>query len=109
MFGLAFLMIKATEYHSDFERHLVPGPDFSLPGPDLPGLQQFFLSYVVTTGAHAAHLLVGIGLVAVLAARARSGARHPMAVTVEVGALYWHLVDIVWIFLFTLLYLVSRA
>jgi cytochrome c oxidase subunit 3 len=108
-FGVTFLVLKLTEYHSDFERHLVPGAHFALAGPDQAGLQQFFLAYFVTTGAHATHLLVGIGLVATLTARAFSGRSHPTGTTVEVSALYWHLVDIVWIFLFPLLYLVSRA
>ncbi len=107
--GLVFLAIKLIEYHADFDRHLVPGASFAPAGPDRAGLEQFFWTYFMTTGAHATHLLVGIGLVAVLAARARSGRSRPTATTVGVSALYWHLVDIVWIFLFPLLYLVSRA
>ena len=107
--GVTFLGIKATEYRADFAHHLVPGPGFSLHGPDRTGLEQFFLAYFVTTGAHAVHLLVGIGVVAVLWLRISSGRRRPHARLVEVSGLYWHLVDIVWIFLFPLLYLVSRT
>jgi cytochrome c oxidase subunit III len=107
--GVVFLVLKGMEYYSDFDRHLVPGVGFALSGPDRRGLEQFFLAYFVTTGAHATHLLIGIGLVAFLALRARSGRNHPSPNSVEVGALYWHLVDVVWIFLFPLLYLVSRA
>lgn len=107
--GLTFLALKLLEYHDDFKQHLVPGIFFSLPGADRAGLEQFFYMYFVTTGAHAIHLLVGLGLVAVLTARTlRAGARLP-ARMVEVGGLYWHLVDIIWIFLFPLLYLVSRT
>jgi cytochrome c oxidase subunit 3 len=66
--------------------------------------------YFFTTGVHALHLVVGIGIVATVAAMAWRGAFSPGYFTpVEVGGLYWHLVDIVWIFLYPLLYLVSRA
>jgi cytochrome c oxidase subunit 3 len=107
--GLTFFALKLLEYHDDFDQHLVPGMFFSLAGADRSGLEQFFLTYFVTTGAHAVHLLVGLGLVAVLTARVLRGRAQLPARMVEVGGLYWHLVDIIWIFLFPLLYLVSRA
>jgi cytochrome c oxidase subunit 3 len=107
--GLIFLTLKLLEYHEDFDQHLVPGVLFSLVSADRSGLEQFFLTYFVTTGAHAVHLLVGLGVVAVLTVRViRARAQLPTEM-VEVGGLYWHLVDIIWIFLVPLLYLVSRT
>jgi len=103
--GLAFLVIKGVEWHSEWEEHLLPGPSFSL---DVPGAQAFFLLYFVMTGLHGVHMTFGIAAIAVLArGRARE---HPWAGArqLEVAALYWHFVDILWIFLYPLLYLVQR-
>lgn len=109
--GSAFLSLKLLEYVHDFERHLVPWLAFAATGPDASGMQQFFLLYFVMTGAHAVHLVVGLGLVAVLWWRgiSRRSARAASSHELELGGLYWHLVDIIWIFLFPLLYLVSRT
>jgi cytochrome c oxidase subunit III len=107
--GAVFLGLKLLEYSHDFEQHLLPGAGFALTAPDAVGQQQFFLAYFVMTGAHAVHLIVGLGVMAVLAWLASRARRRPRAEVIELGALYWHLVDIVWIFLFPLLYLVSRA
>ncbi len=107
--GLAFLGIKAIEYGHKFEQHLVPGRFFSWPGPHASNVQLFFSFYFAMTGMHALHMIIGIGLLAWLtikAARGRftAGYYNPM----EVSGLYWHFVDIVWIFLFPLLYLIDR-
>jgi cytochrome c oxidase subunit 3 len=107
--GATFLALKLLEYRDDFEQHLVPGVRFSLPGADRAGLEQFFWTYFVTTAAHALHLLIGLGLVAVLAVRVFRGHGPLPSQIVEISGLYWHLVDIIWIFLFPLLYLVSRT
>ena len=103
--GAAFLVVKGLEWHAEWDEHLVPGPSFAL---DVPGAQEFFGLYFVMTGLHGVHMVAGIGVLAVLARgrsrrRAWAGARQ-----IEVAALYWHFVDIVWIFLYPLLYLVQR-
>jgi cytochrome c oxidase subunit 3 len=69
----------------------------------------FFSFYFAMTGLHAFHMVIGLGLLAWLLLRARSGEFGPSYYTpIELGGLYWHFVDIVWIFLFPLLYLISR-
>jgi cytochrome c oxidase subunit 3 len=99
--GVAFLAIKGVEWHAEWREHLVPGPDFALA---VAGAQQFFALYFVMTGLHAVHMIVGVAVLATLArGRGRAGARQ-----FEVAALYWHFVDLVWIFLYPLLYLVQR-
>ena len=109
LLGLAFLGIKAVEYGHKFEQHLVPGRLFTWPGPLASNVQLFFSFYFAMTGLHALHMVVGIGLLAWLTLQARRGRfsaayYNPM----EVSGLYWHFVDIVWIFLFPLLYLIDR-
>jgi cytochrome c oxidase subunit 3 len=107
--GSAFLVIKGFEYHHKFVEHLVPGPHFFDPGPHAAQVQLFFSLYFAMTGMHALHMVVGVGLLAWLAGGARRG-RYDGAYysPVENVGLYWHFVDIVWIFLFPLLYLVER-
>jgi cytochrome c oxidase subunit 3 len=109
--GIVFIGLKSLEYLHDVQHQLVPWRDFSLAfAPDSGGARLFFLLYFIMTGAHAVHLLIGITLVLtvmVVIARSRPGSNH--AEQVEVSGLYWHLVDIVWIFLYPLLYLVSRT
>jgi cytochrome c oxidase subunit 3 len=109
LFGAAFLGIKAFEYAHKFEAGLVPGVAFTYNGANAPQLQLFFLFYFIMTGMHALHMVIGLGVMTVLvvlAARGRLlGDFHK---PVEVAGLYWHFVDIVWIFLFPLLYLIGR-
>jgi cytochrome c oxidase subunit 3 len=108
-FGCVFLSIKGVEYARKFEEHLVPGYDFQF-DPALWRQAYVFISfYFAMTGLHALHMIVGIGLITWLvtkAARGRFSARHHTPV--EIVGLYWHFVDIVWIFLFPLLYLIER-
>jgi cytochrome c oxidase subunit 3 len=107
--GGVFLGVKAVEYSHKFHDHLVPGPSFHFPGPDARAAEIFFSLYFTMTGLHAAHMVVGIGLLTVLLLQARKGRYTPEYHTpVEVCGLYWHFVDIVWIFLFPLLYLIGR-
>ena len=98
--------MKYFEYAEKFEHHLVPGPDFD---PTLPRQQQLFFSlYFIMTGIHAAHMVVGIGIMLIILAMAWKGKFGPKYYgPVEVSGLYWHFVDIVWIFLFPLLYLLG--
>jgi cytochrome c oxidase subunit 3 len=107
--GSTFLVIKGVEYSHKFHEGLVPGPAFRYTGPDAPQQQLFFSIYFAMTGLHAAHMVIGVALLAVLVVRAqrsRFGAAYHTPV--ELTGLYWHFVDIVWIFLFPLLYLFGR-
>jgi cytochrome c oxidase subunit 3 len=106
--GGVFLVLKGVEYAEHWHDRLVPGLAFAWPGPDARPVELFFWLYFVMTGLHALHLLVGIGLVGVLLALAARGRFSPTYHTpVEIGGLYWHLIDVVWVFLFPLLYLVG--
>jgi cytochrome c oxidase subunit 3 len=109
--GLAFIVIKGIEYRSEFHEHLFPGARFEFePAALALGAQVFFFLYFVMTGLHALHLAIGIVLVLVVAWRVRPRASEPLdANWVEGTGLYWHFVDVVWIFLYPMLYLVSRA
>jgi cytochrome c oxidase subunit 3 len=107
--GGVFLGVKAVEYGHKFHDHLVPGPHFRFPGPYARPAEIFYSLYFAMTGLHAAHMVIGIGLLTVLVLQARKGRYGPGYYTpVEVCGLYWHFVDIVWIFLFPLLYLIGR-
>jgi cytochrome c oxidase subunit 3 len=107
--GLAFIVLKGFEYAGEYREHLVPGFDFSFDTVHGDGAQLFFVFYFVATAIHALHMLVGIALLAVLAIlTCRSpSARHRAAL--HSAALYWHFVDVVWIFLFALIYLPGRS
>jgi cytochrome c oxidase subunit III len=112
--GALFLGIKGTEYVHDFQQHLLPGPSFRFPAAAADagiadGAQLFFYLYFVMTGLHAVHLTIGIAAVLLVAAGLGLSRPAVNVNTVETTGLYWHLVDIVWIFLYPLLYLVSRA
>jgi cytochrome c oxidase subunit 3 len=107
--GLAFLGVKGAEYAHKFEQHLVPGPQFHMEGPHAQSAQLFFSFYFAMTGVHALHMLVGVGLLSWLLVNAWRGKYTEAYFTpVEVTGLYWHFVDVVWIFLFPTLYLVAR-
>jgi cytochrome c oxidase subunit 3 len=104
--GLAFLVVKGFEYKEDFEEHLWPGPDFAIRAS---AAQMFFSFYWTVTVVHAVHLTIGIVAVTRLAVdvyRERLPLRSPQY---EVTALYWHLVDVIWIILYPLLYLGGRS
>ena len=109
LFGCVFLGIKYVEYSSKFEHHLVPGPSFEFHGDANPAhAEMFFNFYFGMTGLHALHMVIGVGLLIWLCFPAWKGRfdadyHNP----VEVVGLYWHFVDIVWIFLFPLLYLIG--
>jgi cytochrome c oxidase subunit III len=107
--GSVFLGIKFFEYYHKFEEHLIPGGAFAFEGPLARPAEIFFSFYFAMTGMHALHMVIGIGLLSVLAWQARRGRFAPSYYTpVELTGLYWHFVDIVWIFLFPLLYLLGR-
>jgi cytochrome c oxidase subunit 3 len=113
--GTAFLGIKFVEYKQKFEHHEVPGPHFVVPLNEethqpLPRQSEMFFSlYFCMTGLHAAHMIIGLGLLTWLLLKTR---RNEFTVRyntpVDMVGLYWHFVDIIWIFLFPLLYLLGR-
>jgi cytochrome c oxidase subunit 3 len=105
LLGAGFLVVKAVEYSDHFAHGIFPGAHYS--NPELPGAgaRLFFTLYFFMTGLHAAHViggLVTLGTLAVLVSRRRELAGYG---PLELGVLYWHLVDVVWIFLWPLLYL----
>jgi len=119
VFGLAFLGIKGVEYKEKFEEHHVPGASFNferVPIPNYPDqyanprhAQIFFSLYFIMTGLHALHMIIGLGLFTWLLLMAWRRRFTPEYYTpLEMGGLYWHFVDIVWIYLFPLLYLIDR-
>jgi len=109
LLGVAFLSIKGYEYHQKFVEHLVPGSSFVFDPRYAREAQMFFLLYFLMTGLHALHMIVGVGVVLVLTIRTTKGRYTPAYYTpLEIGGLYWHFVDIVWIFLYPLLYLVGH-
>ena len=106
--GTVFLVIKAFEYHHKFVEHHVPGPNFVFDGPHAQQAQMFFSFYFAMTGMHALHMIIGAGLLIYFIVQAYKGRYHARYFApVEVMGLYWHFVDIVWIFLFPLLYLIG--
>jgi cytochrome c oxidase subunit 3 len=111
--GLTFLVVKFFEYKDKFVHHHVPGYDFHVEGAHagLAGPMEIFFSlYFTMTGLHALHMVIGFGLMSVITWMAWRGRFSPQWSTpVEMSGLYWHFVDIVWIFLFPLLYLVDRT
>jgi cytochrome c oxidase subunit III len=109
IFGTAFLGVKVVEYSEKFAHHLVPGPNFQWPTPaNANGAEIFYSLYFCMTGLHAVHMIIGLGIMTVIAIMAWRGTFDGAYYTpVEVSGLYWHFVDIVWIFLFPLLYLIG--
>jgi cytochrome c oxidase subunit III len=107
--GIAFLGIKGIEYSHHFHERLFPGPGFMYPDPAITrGAELFFWLYFVMTGLHALHMIIGIAVLGVLCILAkRNSFADGYYTPVEVAGLYWHLVDLVWIFLFPLLYLIG--
>jgi cytochrome c oxidase subunit 3 len=106
--GASFLGVKVIEYADKFEHHLVPGPNFVWEGKYPAGAEMFYSLYFCMTGLHALHMIIGLGIMTVIAIMAWRGTFDEEYYTpVEVSGLYWHFVDIVWIFLFPLLYLIG--
>jgi len=112
LLGTAFLGIKAYEWKEKFDENHVPGVTFHLEG--LPAQAQgqamlFFSLYFAMTGLHALHMIVGVSILLYLLRKAYQGQYTPVYWTpVDIAGLYWHFVDIIWIFLFPLLYLIDR-
>ncbi len=110
--GSAFLVNKGFEYAHKFHEHLVPGPHFGPSHPLAhPQQAQLFLGfYFGMTGLHALHMIIGIVILAIFVVQAQRGRfSQDYFAPIDIIGLYWHFVDIVWIFLFPLLYLISRT
>jgi cytochrome c oxidase subunit 3 len=108
LLGCVFLGVKTFEYHQKWEEHFVPGLNFSYPGKWPHQAELLFSLYFILTGLHAVHMIVGIGMLAVLMHMTRRNRFSEEYYTpMEMSGLYWHFVDIVWIFLFPLLYLIG--
>jgi len=106
--GTLFLGIKFTEYGHKFEEGLAPGPLFTYPAAYARPAELFFVFYFTMTGIHALHMMIGIGVLGVLLAASWRGRFSPAYYNpIEMAGLYWHFVDIIWIFLFPLLYLIG--
>jgi cytochrome c oxidase subunit III len=110
--GGVFLGVKAYEWHEKFVEHHIPGLGFHLEGiPDSAQghAQLFFSLYFAMTGLHALHMVIGVGMLLTLIVWAHRGRYSADYMTpVDLAGLYWHFVDIIWIYLFPLLYLISR-
>jgi cytochrome c oxidase subunit III len=112
LLGAAFLFVKFNfEWTADYHEHLIPGfgfvvrPEWGAAGPHVP---IFFCFYFFMTGLHALHMIIGIPILGVMAGMASRNKFNPdYNAPLENTGLYWHFVDIVWIFLFPLLYLVG--
>lgn len=107
--GAAFLLIKVLlEWVHDYHEGMVPGLHFTYTGPHAAHVGMFFLFYFLMTGVHALHMIVGEGILTVLLVMAWRGRFSPEKYNpIEMMGLYWHFVDIIWIFLFPLLYLLG--
>jgi cytochrome c oxidase subunit 3 len=108
LLGAAFLAIEGCEYHDKFAQHLVPGSGFHFNGSDPAASQLFFVLYFTMTGMHMFHMFVGLMLILFFGVwTARSNRPLGQPNFFEVLGLYWAFVDIVWLFLYPLFYLVN--
>ena len=113
IFGGIFLGVKAYEWNEKFVEHHIPGqPEFHLEGvsqQEQGHAQLFFSIYFAMTGLHALHMVIGVGILLTLIFQAKAGKFTANYYTpVDVAGLYWHFVDVIWIWLFPLLYLIDR-
>ena len=108
-FAIAFLVLKGIEYHGHWLAHEFPGSAFHFNGIDPRHVEMFFVLYFVMTGFHALHVVIGIGLVStVLYMNERGHFSADYHNPIENVGLYWHFVDLVWIYLYPLLYLIGH-
>ncbi len=111
-FGAAFLALKFYEYYDHYEKNLFPGSRFDLHRfaskvADPGAVELYYCFYFIMTGFHALHMIIGCGIFTVLTILAWRGTISPAYPTpVEIGGLYWHFVDVVWVFLYPMLYLI---
>jgi cytochrome c oxidase subunit III len=109
MLGTTFLGIKGFEYYTGYREHHWPGAGFQFDPEYFKNAQIFFSLYYLMTGLHALHMIIGLGIMTVMLWLSWRGTIRPDYYSpIEISGLYWHFVDIVWIFLFPLLYLIGR-
>jgi cytochrome c oxidase subunit 3 len=108
LMAAVFLVIKYFEYHHKFELGQLPGKYYTFTGIEGTNPHIFFSIYFMMTGLHGIHVIVGMGLISWMLRKTMKGTFSPEYYTpLEMTGLYWHLVDMIWIFLFPLLYLVG--
>ncbi len=108
--GITFLIIKGFEYRHEIHEGLLPGANFRFEGADPHLAQMFFYLYFLMTGVHALHVTIGVGLLGLFAMRALFTSQPERLTTaVDLLGLYWHFVDLIWVFLFPLIYLAGRS
>jgi cytochrome c oxidase subunit 3 len=109
MLGAVFLVLKGFEYAHEIREGLLPNSHFHIENADPLIGRMFFYLYFLMTGVHALHVTIGVVLLGIFALRALITMRlERMSTAVDLLGLYWHFVDIVWVFLFPLIYLVGR-
>jgi cytochrome c oxidase subunit 3 len=110
LLGIVFIALKGVEYTMEYHEHLLPGLGFDFPGTHAHEAHLFFSFYIIATGLHAVHVAIGIVVLAVIGWRARQRAySSEYHSPITVAGLYWHFVDLVWVFLFALIYLPGRS
>jgi cytochrome c oxidase subunit 3 len=108
LMGVAFLALHGLEYFHEFGEGILPGSHYRFSEMPLAGADLFFTLYFCMTGLHGAHVTVGVLVLCWMAARVARGEIVPeYEAPLEVATLYWHLVDLIWIFLYPLLYLAA--
>jgi cytochrome c oxidase subunit III len=107
LFALSFLGIKAVEYTEHFHERSLPGKYYAYEAVKIPGAAMFFSVYFLMTGLHGLHVIAGMSVLSWILRRTLQGRYSSRYYTgLELGGLYWHLVDLIWIFLYPLLYLI---
>ena len=108
LFGFAFLIVKYFEYSHKIHEGMLPGGLYTYKDLTLPNANIFFSFYFMMTGVHAFHVVLGMGLITWIMTRVKRGEISPAFYTpVELVGFYWHFVDLVWIYLFPMLYLLG--
>lgn len=108
--GLTFLVMHGFEYYAEYEEGLIPAIHYTQQGVYAHGVEIFYCLYYFITGFHSLHVTIGVVLMLVMAWRTWHRAfDQDYHTPLELTALYWHLVDIVWIFVYPLIYLIGRA
>lgn len=106
LIGCVFLGIKFTEYYKHYQDHKAPGVWFEYSGANPGRVQMFFVFYFIMTGLHAIHMLIGLSVLSVMLFRTMVGTFTARYYTpIQLSGLYWHFVDVVWVFLYAIFYL----
>src|SRR5205085_10090424 len=100
--------LKGLEYHNEWQEHVIPWLDFQFESPHRSAVALFYFLYFGLTGLHALHLSIGVAVMGIFAVRIHRRGMANLTNQIEIGALYWHFVDDVWVFLFPIIYLVER-